>query len=599
MIDSADPRNLVELLEARAQRLADKPAVHFLADGRVIAESVTFSALHAQVQTLAASLQRRCAPGARVLLMLPTQLDYIQAFCACVYAGLIAVPLFAPTSRRQSHLERVRNVAVNAQPSLILCEAEMRDLLRTWATERGIDSQVATVAEVLAGSLNAAPWERPQLTSSDVAFLQYTSGSTGTPKGVVVRHRNLMANLIAMQQATGFTEEDCVVSWLPLFHDMGLIGALLAAFHTGMTCYLMPTQVFASAPWLWLVALSRYHGTVSFAPNAAYGLCTRTVEEALLGTLDLSQWRRALVGAEPIHPATLAGFSRRFAQAGFRPSAFCPGYGQAEATLGVSADADSPTPVIVRVSKNALERGRAVPVTENAADAMELVACGYPMADHQVAIVDPRTMQRCADSEVGEIWLAGPSNADAYWNKEQASIETLQARLVDSDVPYVRSGDLGFFHEGQLVVCGRLKDLIILNGHNIYPHDLEFAITDAVPEIRAGRIAAFSVWDEALEARETRGRRRAATSACYRRRGSILRQHPAGRSRCVRLHDRAHRVDQAGHDSHDHQRQDQPSDYQAAVPGGLAAGVRVERGIGSHCVLAHHARGRTHAYCAG
>lgn len=498
MIDSADPQNIVELLEARARHLADKPAVHFLADGRTISESVTFGALHAQVLALAASLQRRCPPGGRVLLMLPSQLDYVRAFCACVYAGLIAVPLFAPTSRRQNHLDRVRSVAVDAQPSLILCEAEMRDLLRTWVAERGIGGQVATVAEVLEEGHNAADWQRPQLTGNDVAFLQYTSGSTGTPKGVVVRHRNLVANLRGMQQAATFTEQDRIVSWLPLFHDMGLIGALLGSFHNGMTCYLIPTQVFASAPWLWLVALSQYRGTISFAPNAAYGLCTRTLDEALLRELDLSQWRRAIVGAEPLHLATLTDFSRRFAQVGFRPAAFCPAYGQAEATLCVSADPHSAVPVVVRVSKNALERGKVVLATEKAADTMELVACGYPMLEHQVVIVDPRTLQRCADGEVGEIWHAGPSNADAYWHKEQASIETLQARLADDDAVYVRSGDLGFFHEGQLVVCGRLKDLIILNGHNIYPHDLEFAISDAVPEIRAGRIAAFSVWDEVL-----------------------------------------------------------------------------------------------------
>lgn len=502
--------HLVAVLASRAERSADKPALCFLGNGRVIDESVSFAELHAQAQVLAASLQRRCAGGARVMLMLPNQIDYVRAFCACLYAGLIAVPLFPPVSGRQSHLERVRNVVADAQPALILCEADNRDALRAWTAEIGIDCRVATVAEIQAEAADA--WQCPRLSGDDVAFLQYTSGSTGTPKGVMVRHRNLLANLLAMQQAMGLTEQDRVVSWLPLFHDMGLIGAVLEALYSGMTLYLMTPQAFVGAPATWLLALSQYRATVSYAPNAAFALCNRIANEALLVKLDLGHWALAVNGAEPIHPGTMAEFCRRFAPAGFRPSALTFAYGQAEATLGVSIPRRGDLPLTVRVDRTAIERGKVVMAGEGDADAMELAACGHPVPDHEVVIVDPHTKTRCADDEVGEIWLAGPSNADAYWRNPEASAETLRARLPGDDTAYLRSGDLGFFHAGQLVICGRLKDLIILNGHNVYPHDIEFAITDAVPSIRAGRIAAFSVLDEEA------GREKLVVVAEHRRR---------------------------------------------------------------------------------
>ncbi|WP_338498412.1 condensation domain-containing protein [Pseudomonas sp. WP18] len=482
----------IEVLESNARHFPERAALHFLPDGVEIGETLTFSQLHEQSQSLAAALQARYAPGDRVLLMLPSSLDYARAFCACLYAGMIAVPLFPPPSRKPRHLERVRNVVVDAEPALILAPAEHCEGLRELVQGR-VD--VLTVQHL--GTPAASQWQRPAIDGSTVAFLQYTSGSTGSPKGVEVRQRNLIANVELMRQAYGFDEHGAMVNWLPLYHDMGLIGGLLAPLYSGMPCYLMASQTFVNAPSTWLQALSRYRGTVSFAPNFAYALCNRVVSDNLIAQLDLSAWKHAINGAEPIHPGTLDAFAQRFAACGLNPLAISPGYGQAEATLCVSATPADVLPVVLRLDKAVLETGRAALANADAA-AVEFVACGFPQALHSIAIVDPQTHERCAADRIGEVWLKGPSNAESYWKNPEATREAFEAQIVGSSEHYLRSGDLGFMHEGQVVICGRLKDLLILNGRNLYPHDIEFAITDAEPGIRTGRIAAFSEMDPVL-----------------------------------------------------------------------------------------------------
>ncbi|BBP59843.1 condensation domain-containing protein [Pseudomonas sp. St316] len=482
----------IDVLQANAQHFPQRAALHFLPDGVEIGETLTFAQLHEQSRSLAAALQARYAPGDRVLLMLPSSLDYARAFCACLYAGLIAVPLFPPPSRKPRHLDRVRNVVVDAEPSLILAPADYCEGLLELVEGR---VEVLTVQDL--GTPPASQWQRPAIDGSTVAFLQYTSGSTGSPKGVEVRQRNLIANVELMRQAYDFNEHGAMVNWLPLYHDMGLIGGLLAPLYSGMPCYLMASQTFVNAPSTWLQALSRYRATVSFAPNFAYALCNRVVSDNLIAQLDLSAWKHAINGAEPIHPGTLEVFAQRFAACGLKPLAISPGYGQAEATLCVSATPADALPVVLRLDKAVLETGRVALAAADAA-AVEFVACGYPQALHSIAIVDPQTFERCADDRIGEVWLKGPSNAESYWKNPAATREAFEARIVGSSEHYLRSGDLGFMHEGQVVICGRLKDLLILNGRNLYPHDIEFAITDAEPGIRTGRIAAFSEMDPAL-----------------------------------------------------------------------------------------------------
>ncbi|WP_458130034.1 condensation domain-containing protein [Pseudomonas sp. Z2-11] len=482
----------IDVLEANAQRFPQRAALHFLLDGVEIGETLTFAQLHEQSRSLAAALQARYTPGDRVLLMLPSSLDYARAFCACLYAGLIAVPLFPPPSRKPRHLDRVRNVVVDAEPALILAPADYCEGLLE-LVEGQVD--VLTVQDL--GTPPASQWQRPAIDGSTVAFLQYTSGSTGSPKGVEVRQRNLLANVELMRQAYDFNEHGAMVNWLPLYHDMGLIGGMLAPLYSGMPCYLIASQTFVNAPSTWLQALSRYRASASFAPNFAYALCNRVVSDNLIAQLDLSAWKHAINGAEPIHPGTLEAFAQRFASCGLNPLAISPGYGQAEATLCVSATPADALPVVLRLDKAVLETGRVALAAADAA-AVEFVACGYPQALHSIAIVDPQTFERCAADRIGEVWLQGPSNAESYWNNPEATREAFTAQIVGSSDHYLRSGDLGFMHEGQVVICGRLKDLLILNGRNLYPHDIEFAITDAEPGIRTGRIAAFSEMDPVL-----------------------------------------------------------------------------------------------------
>jgi acyl-CoA synthetase (AMP-forming)/AMP-acid ligase II/aryl carrier-like protein len=482
----------IDVLEANAQHFPQRAALHFLPDGVEIGETLTFAQLHEQSRSLAAALQARYAPGDRVLLMLPSSLDYARAFCACLYAGLIAVPLFPPPSRKPRHLDRVRNVVVDAEPALIFAPADYREGLLELVEGR-VD--VLTVQDL--GTPPASQWQRPAIEGSTVAFLQYTSGSTGSPKGVEVRQRNLIANVELMRQAYAFDEHGAMVNWLPLYHDMGLIGGMLAPLYSGMPCYLMASQTFVNAPSTWLQALSRYRATASFAPNFAYALCNRVVSDNLIAQLDLSAWKHAINGAEPIHPGTLEAFAQRFAACGLNPLAISPGYGQAEATLCVSATPADALPVVLRLDKAVLETGRVALAATDAA-AVEFVACGYPQALHSIAIVDPQTFEQCAADRIGEVWLKGPSNAESYWKNPEATREAFEARIAGSSEHYLRSGDLGFMHQGQVVICGRLKDLLILNGRNLYPHDIEFAITDAEPGIRTGRIAAFSEMDPAL-----------------------------------------------------------------------------------------------------
>jgi natural product biosynthesis luciferase-like monooxygenase protein/amino acid adenylation domain-containing protein/FkbM family methyltransferase len=482
----SDRATFVDLLRARASETPGRTACVFLPDGEVEQARLTYAELDARARTIAAALQRRGAAGERALLLYPPGLDFVAAFFGCFYAGAVAVPAYPPRSGREQ--PRLRSILEDAKPSFALAPAPVAARLDDLAAELpGLEQAERLMTDDLPLSL-AEEWEEPCLGPADLAFLQYTSGSTSEPKGVMVSHGNLMANEEAIRAACDHDERSTFVSWLPIYHDMGLIGAVLQPLYVGAFCVLMPPLAFLQQPVRWLRAISRYRACTSGAPDFAYELCARKIPPEQREGLDLSSWRIAFNGAEPVRAGTLERFAAAFAPHGFRPEAFFPCYGLAEATLLVTGEAGSAPDVR---AFQGLDGERPVAVEESAERARRLVSCGPPR--QEVAIADPETGAERAAGEVGEIWVSGPSVAHGYWGRPEESEKTFHARLAGRPGPgFLRTGDLGFLLDGRLFVTGRLKDLILVRGRNLYPQDLELTVQTSHPAL-AGVGAAFAV----------------------------------------------------------------------------------------------------------
>jgi amino acid adenylation domain-containing protein len=478
------PSSFVSLLRELAQQRPADIALIVVSeqDGITVDAPFTYAELDNRVRALAVQLQRRFDKGNRVLLMLDNDDHYVVAFFACLYAGLIAVPVFPPESARHQHLARLTGIAVDAQACCVLTVSKVLDLVN--ASVQDLDTSV--IAIDMLGSDGADDWMPHIPTDDDIAFLQYTSGSTSAPKGVMVSHGNLMANERAIGQALAIGPGDLLVSWLPLFHDMGLIGGLLQPFFQGIKLILMTPKYFLERPVRWLQAIARHGGTISGGPDFAYRLCLERIKDTQLTSLDLSSWRIAFSGAEPVRHETLDAFIERFAIAGFAQNSVYPCYGLAEATLMISTSHVNAGLVTTAFAANELRQGHAVPQ----ADGQILVANGGVVAEHQVSIRNPDNGAACKHGTTGEIWASGPSIAQGYWNKPEATAAT----FVEFDGrTWLRTGDLGFIHQDQLYVAGRIKDLIIVRGHNLYPQDIEQVIEREVEAVRKGRVAAFAV----------------------------------------------------------------------------------------------------------
>ncbi len=346
----------------------------------------------------------------------------------------------------------------------------------------------------------------PALNDDALAYLQYTSGSTGLPKGAMISHGNVLDNLGLIYQTCQYTTKDIGICWLPLYHDLGLVGAVIQPVYAGGPAVIMSPVDFILKPLRWLQAISRYRGTTSGGPNFAYDLCIRKITPAQIAELDLSSWAIAVNGAEPILADTLNRFAKTFAPAGFNPQAFCPAYGMAETTVMVTMSGRMAPPVIQTVQRTALEQNRIEPVPIESAESRTIVGCGQMVADHPIAIVNPDTLKRCKANEVGEIWVAGDSVAKGYWNRKEQTEQTFQAYIDGSaeepieettekptEGPFLRTGDLGFVQNQELFITGRLKDVIILWGNNHYPHFLEATVEASHPALRPGGVAAFGI----------------------------------------------------------------------------------------------------------
>jgi acyl-CoA synthetase (AMP-forming)/AMP-acid ligase II/acyl carrier protein len=486
-------RSFVDVLQDHAARFPERVAYTYLRDGESDSSSLTYGALHATALGIAGALaQRRRASNERALLIYPSGLEFIAGFFGALCAGLIPVPVYPPrTARSDRTLPRLHGIIRDCRPDHVLtCEA-----LRSTA-----ESICAATPELHAATLlitdraqDAARGSPVSPSDADIAFLQYTSGSTGAPKGVAVGHGALFANARMIVDVSQLAAGEVGVSWLPLYHDMGLIGGVLSTCLAGATLVLLSPLRFLQSPIRWLSAISRYRAIGSTAPNFAYELCVEKVTPEQRSGLDLSSWRVAFNGAEPIRASTIERFTTAFAPHGFRREAFTPCYGLAEATLLVSAKPLGQVPRIDRFSRTSLARN-AVGAPRDADDAAELVACGVVENGLEAAIVDPGSGRELGPSEVGEIWIAGTSIASGYWSSPEGAETGFGAKLASRPGrSFLRTGDLGFLSGADLFVTGRIKDLIIVRGRNLHPQDLELCAEQAHPAFRPGSGVAFSV----------------------------------------------------------------------------------------------------------
>jgi 8-amino-7-oxononanoate synthase len=490
--------NLVELLRHRARCQSEDIAFTYLVDGENEQIHLTYAELDRQARAIGAWLEAQDLAGERALLLYPPGLEFIAAFFGCLYGGVIAVPVYPP--RRNRSLGRIQAIADDADAKVALTTDAVLSRVMPLIDETPHLKNLTWLATCRVPAGLEEKWDMPDVHGDTLAFLQYTSGSTGTPKGVVLNHANLVHNSALIAHAFEHTRSCMGVFWLPSYHDMGLIGGILQPLYVGRPNVLMSPMSFLQKPYRWLSAISRFRGSTSGGPNFAYDLCVRKITPEQRKTLDLSSWEVAFNGAEPVHADTIEEFCDAFEPCGFRREAFYPCFGLAEATLIVSGGYVFNAPVLRTFDAAALALGRAVDADPEDEDVKTMVGCGQNLPDQKIEIVDPDTLTACAAGRIGEIWVQGPSVAQGYWQQEEATRATFNARLKDTgEGPFLRTGDLGFLLEGELFVTGRVKDLIIVHGVNYHPQDIERTVQHSHPRLRHDAGAAFSVETDGKE----------------------------------------------------------------------------------------------------
>jgi len=496
---SASNLTLLDILTKRSKEMGNQIAFVFLQDGVNETDSLTYEQLKQRVKTVANRLQTLNLSGERALLLYPSGLDFIVGFLGCLSAGVIAVPAYPP--RRNKKLHRLEAIAKDAQASVALTTRSVLDLLESGLSKYVALANLNWLATNELSDSHESNTVGMAVNSDTLAYLQYTSGSTGTPKGVMVSHGNLLHNLEALDRGWKHDSSSVMVTWLPTFHDMGLIYGVLQPLYNGIPCYMMSPTSFMERPLNWLQAISKYKATHSAAPNFAYELCVSNISEVDRDNLDLSNWQMALNAAEPVRAEVMERFSQFFQVSGFNRVAFCPGYGLAEATLKVTAVWKQDRPTICHLATEPLSHHQILEAIDPSAEEITtLVGCGLVESDTDIVIINPETQTQCVADEVGEIWVSSPSIAQGYWQRHQETKETFQAYIADAGQgPFLRTGDLGFLRHDELFITGRLKDLIIIRGRNYYPNDLEMTVQQSHPALRANCGAAFSIVMEGEE----------------------------------------------------------------------------------------------------
>lgn len=490
---TAGMRTLADALRLRSENQPDATAYVFLRNGEEAAEVLTYRELHEAAVRRASVLVDAGLRGRNAVLLYPTGLEFVRTLLGCVYGGVAGAPVQVP--RHADEVRRLRRIADDAGTSIILTSREIAEDLRSRYGDllelADLELLATDVLEYPTGAV-APPAPGPQ----DIALLQYTSGSTGDPKGVMVSHANFLANVAETDELWPCEPDATVVNWLPLFHDMGMLFGIVMPLCAGIPSYLMAPEAFIRRPARWLEAISRFGGTHAAAPSFAYEMCARAAAEGKTGDVgDLSCWRVACNGAEPVRWSVIRSFTETFAANGFDPHAMCPGYGLAENTLKATGSRPDREPTVLWLSAEALHEGVARAMPAEVDGAAPMVGSGVPIGRTRIRIVDPVTWRVLPADRVGEIWIDGPCVAGGYLRRDALNEELFQARVDGPDgvrSPHLRTGDLGFLHDGELFVTGRLKDVIIRKGRNYYPQDIELSAENAVPGLRSNCAAAFA-----------------------------------------------------------------------------------------------------------
>jgi 8-amino-7-oxononanoate synthase/acyl carrier protein len=465
---------------------------YYCTDGEASETSLTYEQFDRHARAIAARLVDLKMTGERALLLYPPGLEFVVAWFGCLYAGVVAVPAFPP--RRNRNMQRIEAIADDCAAKIALTEHDVLDRIEDLLDEAPRLKKLTWLASDRIADSDATGWNPPLIRPDSLAMLQYTSGSTGTPKGVMLAHSNLMHNVQTICYAFEPTRKGSGLSWLPTYHDMGLVGGVLMAMFYGRPAVLMSPMAFLQKPIRWLRGITKYGTSISGGPNFAYDLCTDKITDDQLAGLDLSSWEVAFNGAEPVRADTLRRFTERFAPYGFRAQTHYPCYGMAETTLIVTGSYAGRPKVIRSFDGRSLDARKVVSVDSDRPGARELVSCGHVLPDEQVRIVNPDTCRELKPDEIGEIWVSSPSVAQGYWNNREATEQIFHARIEGSDDgPFLRTGDLGFLNDGELFVTGRIKDMIIVRGVNRYPQDIEFTVERASERIQSQAVAAFAL----------------------------------------------------------------------------------------------------------
>ncbi|EAZ92699.1 AMP-binding protein [Crocosphaera chwakensis] len=485
-------KTLGQVLTHWSQIQPEHKAYTMLDNNGVEESHITYGELHSQAKKIAQTLLGSGLQSRNVILLYPPGIDFIIAFFGCLYAGVIPAPIHAPKRNRSN--QKIASLVHSIDAAAILVpEAQKETYDQILSKEENWPEELPyIVTDRLFNLSPLATPELPDLDGSTLAFLQFTSGSTSLPKGVMISHSNCLSNLEMALSVTSATPESTFVSWLPHYHDLGLVAHLLHSFYGGSHCVILAPTTFVSRPLEWLRAITNYGGQYTGAPNFAYQLCVDKIRPEEQKNLDLSCLRMAINAAEPINAQTLLDFSEKFAENGFKPQMFLPAYGMAEGTVFISSGTLEQEPVYLEIDLDILGKDNIAVETNNDTHKKRLVGCGHGKLGEQLFIIDPQRNCEVPRYHVGEVWVTGPNIMAGYYQNPEATAKTLVSQK--GDRLYLRTGDLGFMDEdGELYITGRLKDLIIVNGVNYYPQDIEICVGQAHKDIRSGCVIAFSV----------------------------------------------------------------------------------------------------------